>query len=94
MSLLDEVRVPGLARLDTALSAVIGMKGSDLHVAADAAPMVRVSGALRPVRNVGTWTAQDVQDILTAAMSPTQLERFRSELERPGAVPRERLPAA
>jgi twitching motility protein PilT len=81
VSLLDEVRVPGLARLDTALSAVIGMKGSDLHVAAGAAPMVRVSGALRPVRNVGVWSAQDVQDILTAAMSPSQLERFRSELE-------------
>ncbi|GAA4749569.1 type IV pilus twitching motility protein PilT [Amnibacterium soli] len=83
MSLLDDVRqtTTGLARLDTALSAVIGMKGSDLHVAAGAMPMVRVSGALRPVRNVGVWTAEDVRDILTAAMSPQQLERFQSELE-------------
>jgi len=75
------VSVPGLVRLDTALSAVIGMQGSDLHVAAGAMPMVRVSGSLRPVRNVGTWTADDVQQILTAAMSPQQLERFEQELE-------------
>ena len=84
MSLLDDdVRapVPGLARLDTALSAVIGMKGSDLHVAAGAMPMVRVSGALRPVRNVGAWSAEDVKQILTAAMSPGQLARFEEELE-------------
>jgi twitching motility protein PilT len=83
VSLLDEVHVsvPGLARLDTALSAVIGMKGSDLHVAAGAPPLVRVAGALRPVRNVGTWTAQDVKDILTSAMSAAQLERFEREQE-------------
>jgi twitching motility protein PilT len=83
VSLLDDVRVsvPGLARLDTALSAVIGMKGSDLHVAAGAMPMVRVSGSLRPVRNVGVWSAEDVRHILTAAMSQLQLERFESELE-------------
>ncbi|MGN6444413.1 type IV pilus twitching motility protein PilT [Amnibacterium sp.] len=73
--------VPGLARLDTALSAVIGMSGSDLHIAAGAAPQVRVAGALRPVRNVGIWTAQDVRDILTSAMSPQQLERFEQDLE-------------
>jgi twitching motility protein PilT len=83
VSLLDGARasVPGLARLDTALSAVIGMQGSDLHVAAGAMPMVRVSGSLRPVRNVGTWTAEDVRQILTAAMSAQQLERFEEELE-------------
>jgi twitching motility protein PilT len=33
------------------------------------------------VRNVGTWTAEDVQQILTAAMSAQQLERFEEELE-------------
>lgn len=79
----EEVRgvVPGLARLDTALNSVIGMKGSDLHVAAGAMPMVRVSGSLRPVRNVGVWSADDVQQILTAAMSPLQLARFEEELE-------------
>jgi twitching motility protein PilT len=73
--------VRGLQRLDTALSAVIGMKGSDLHVAAGATPMVRVSGALRPVRNVGTWTPEDVRSILTSAMSADQLARFEQDLE-------------
>jgi twitching motility protein PilT len=83
VSLLDEVQLPvrGLQRLDTALSAVIGMKGSDLHVAAGATPMVRVSGALRPVRNVGTWSAEDVRSILTSAMSADQLARFEQDLE-------------
>jgi twitching motility protein PilT len=83
VSLLDEERTSGagLALLDTALGSVIGMKGSDLHIAAGAPPMVRVSGALRPVRSVGSWTAEDVRSILTAAMSPDQLARFEQELE-------------
>ena len=74
-------RVAALSRLDTALSTVVGMRGSDLHIAADSVPMVRVAGALRPVRAVGTWTAEDVEHILTAAMTADQLARFESELE-------------
>lgn len=85
MSLLDEDidsrPVQGLARLDTALSAVIGMRGSDLHVAAGKAPMVRVSGALRPVRNVGIWSGEDVRAILSSAMSAEQRARFEQDLE-------------
>lgn len=83
MSSPEETLTPvaGLARLDTALRAVIGMKGSDLHVTAGAPPMVRVTGALRPVRNVGSWTADDVRAILTSAMSADQRARFEQDLE-------------
>lgn len=74
-------RAAALSRLDTALSTVVGMRGSDLHIAADSVPMVRVAGSLRPVRAVGTWTSEDVRQILTAAMTADQLVRFESELE-------------
>ena len=70
-----------IALLNSALSQVVALGASDLHIAADKPPMVRVSGALRPLTNVGVWSGAMVDIILAAAMKPDQLEQFGRELE-------------
>ncbi|WP_297344686.1 type IV pilus twitching motility protein PilT [Amnibacterium sp.] len=67
--------------LDAALSEVVELGGSDLHIAAGRAPSVRLSGALQTLTSVGIWDADDVQRILAASMTPAQKAKFEEELE-------------
>jgi len=67
--------------LRAALAEVVELGGSDLHVSAGRAPAVRLSGSLRPLQSTGSWDADDVQRILSAAMTPKQHATFEEELE-------------
>ncbi|MEN9621291.1 MAG: hypothetical protein RL499_1484 [Actinomycetota bacterium] len=64
-----------------ALDDVVERGASDLHVAADAPPMVRIDGELRPATNATIWSRSDVEAILTTIMSPRQRENFVTEWE-------------
>ncbi|WP_439565710.1 type IV pilus twitching motility protein PilT [Microcella sp.] len=64
-----------------ALDDVIARGGSDLHVAGDAPPMVRVDGELRPVTGAPPWSRDDVTSILESVMSAVQRETFAREWE-------------
>ncbi len=68
-------------RLRTALTETVERGGSDLHVSAGRAPLVRVSGGLRPVETVGVWEDDDVRAILRASMTDEQHAKFEEELE-------------
>ncbi|MBX9717312.1 MAG: PilT/PilU family type 4a pilus ATPase [Microbacteriaceae bacterium] len=81
-SVLEGIHPALLAALDD----VIVRGGSDLHVAGDAPPMVRVDGELRPVAGAAPWTRADVTAILESIMSPVQREAFAREWELDFAV--------
>jgi twitching motility protein PilT len=65
--------------LVAALVEVVSANASDLHVAADAPPMMRVNGALRPI--AAAWDRDKVQKALFALVTPAQREQFERELE-------------
>lgn len=64
-----------------ALDEVIARGGSDLHVAGDAPPMVRVDGELAPVAGAAVWSRAEVTTILESIMTEHQREVFASEWE-------------
>lgn len=64
-----------------ALDDVVARGGSDLHVAGDAAPMVRVDGELTPVTNAAVWSRDEVSSILQTIMNAHQREVFEREWE-------------
>lgn len=67
--------------LVAALREVVRRRASDLHVAADAVPMIRVDGALRPLDAPGRWGEEKVGTALQSILSRTQREQFEVELE-------------
>ena len=69
------------ALLKRALTLTVELGASDLHIAAGRAPLVRVSGALQPLTEVGEWSTKTVEAVLTSAMTEKQWFRFREELE-------------
>ena len=89
MNVTDPTTEQPIRLLDTALSEVVELGGSDLHIAAGRAPSVRLSGALQTLTSVGIWDADDVQRILSAAMTPAQKAHLRG-----GARARLRVHAA
>jgi twitching motility protein PilT len=70
-----------IALLNRALTHVVEQGGSDLHIAAGRTPALRLRGALQPIDAVGVWDHDDVEAILTAAMSEKQRAAFVDELE-------------
>lgn len=64
-----------------ALQQVLFTGASDLHVTANAAPMLRVDGGLSPVSGASIWPADKVRAALTSLLSPLQREIFEKELE-------------
>lgn len=81
MNVTDQMTTDAVRLLDRALTHVVEVGGSDLHIAAGRMPTVRLSGALRPVESAGVWDADDVQRILTGAMTEKQRTTFEQELE-------------
>ncbi len=67
--------------LRAALAQVVELRGSDLHVSANAAPMIRVDGGLKPIDGAPVWTADEVRAILRSILSEAQQEKFDTELE-------------
>jgi twitching motility protein PilT len=64
-----------------ALQQVLFTGASDLHVTANATPMLRVDGGLSPVSGASIWNADKVRTALTSLLTADQLERFERELE-------------
>jgi len=64
-----------------ALQQVLFTGASDLHITANAAPMLRVDGGLSPVAGASIWNADKVRAALTSLLSPDQLARFEEHLE-------------
>jgi twitching motility protein PilT len=64
-----------------ALQQVLFTGASDLHVTANAAPMLRVDGGLSPVSGASVWSADKVRAALGSLLSPLQRENFDRELE-------------
>ena len=64
-----------------ALQQVLFTGASDLHVTANAAPMLRVDGGLSPVAGASVWSAEKVREALLSLLSADQLARFEEHLE-------------
>ncbi len=64
-----------------ALDDVIARGGSDLHIAADAPPMVRVDGELKPVTGAAVWSRAEVASILESIMNEHHRDTFAREWE-------------
>jgi twitching motility protein PilT len=67
--------------LIAALNMVVALRGSDLHVSVNAAPMLRIDGALDAVPGLDEWDTAKVIFALHSIMSPAQLAQFEEELE-------------
>lgn len=67
--------------LDEALQKVLMTSGSDLHITADAPPMIRVDGALKPIAGAGVWSNEKVTSALLSIMTADQKARFDEVLE-------------
>jgi twitching motility protein PilT len=64
-----------------ALQEVLLHTASDLHVASNAIPMLRVDGALRPLSTGELWPAERVRAALMTLLRPSQREQFAEGLE-------------
>ena len=64
-----------------ALHQVVAQGASDLHLAVDAAPRIRLHGSLRDLPTAVPWTVDKMRSALHSIMSPTQRETFDDELE-------------
>lgn len=67
--------------LDEALTAVLKNRASDLHVTANAQPMLRIDGSLTPVQGSGVWSGDKVRRALMSLLTPEQQSRFLTEYE-------------
>jgi twitching motility protein PilT len=67
--------------LDTMLSTLVRMGGSDLHLTVDAPPMVRIHGDLQPMPEYPLMTARDTAELIRGLLSDAQWLRFQREQE-------------
>ena len=76
------VVMPGIhPALLGALDDVIARGASDLHIAGNAQPMLRVDGELKPVAHSSVWGRTDVVEILGSVLNETQRAAFETEWE-------------
>jgi len=68
-------------QLIAALQEVVASKASDLHVTANAAPMLRVDGGLRAAPGTTVWDRDRVKSALYSLLTDDQRARFEEELE-------------
>jgi twitching motility protein PilT len=67
--------------LISALSEVLFLNASDLHVAVNTPPMFRVDGTLGPRSITTPWSKEKVTSALFSILTESQKERFDEELE-------------
>ncbi|MET4638616.1 PilT/PilU family type 4a pilus ATPase [Mycetocola sp. 2940] len=67
--------------LADALHTVVALKASDLHVTADAPPMIRVNGGLRAIEGASAWSREKINAELRAIANDRQLAMFEDNLE-------------
>ncbi|MFC4242441.1 PilT/PilU family type 4a pilus ATPase [Gryllotalpicola reticulitermitis] len=68
-------------QLIAALQEVVASKASDLHVTANAAPMLRVDGGLRAAPGTTVWDRDRVKSALYTLLTDAQRVQFEEELE-------------
>jgi len=64
-----------------ALNAVVAARASDLHVSANAQPMIRIDGSLRPVPGSAVWSEAMVRNAILSIMALDRREVLERELE-------------
>ncbi len=69
-----------------ALDEVVALGGSDLHIARDSPPMIRVDGELKPISSAQPWSRAEVATILFSIMNDRQRDEFGQEWERDFAI--------
>ncbi|MEQ1735479.1 MAG: hypothetical protein ABL886_03510 [Rhodoglobus sp.] len=83
-SVVDATQIASTLNADPdlvlALEEVLRLHASDLHVTVNAAPMVRIDGALQPIDGPA-WNRDKVHSALRSILSAEQLERFEREHE-------------
>lgn len=67
--------------LAEALHTVVRLNASDLHVTADAPPMIRVNGGLKAIEGAAPWTREKINAELRAIANEKQLAIFEEHLE-------------
>jgi len=67
--------------LDATLRRMLAMGASDLHLTSGAAPTVRIDGALRPLDDYPSLSADSIKRSLFAVLSQRQREAFEANLE-------------
>lgn len=72
---LDEVHI------DELLQHVINMKGSDLHLAANRSPSIRVHGHVKELKQYEAFRGQVLQRIIYDILTDEQIQRFENDLE-------------
>ena len=72
-------RIP--QNIDELLEQCLILKGSDLHLAAGAAPTVRVNGVLRPLEGYGILHGAMIERLVFAILNERKIESFTHELE-------------
>ncbi len=80
MSTEDEIRGDDFS-LAEALTIMLEMRGSDLHLTAGAPPTVRVDGSLRPIPETEPLTPDTIQRVMYSIATQQQRERFEETLE-------------
>jgi len=68
-------------RLLDALAQVVRQRASDLHLTANAPPMLRVDGGLTPAGDPTPWSTEQVASAVLSILSPQQAATFDRELE-------------
>ena len=67
--------------LIAAMQEVVAQGASDLHLAVDSTPMLRIDGSLRPAGSSVTWSREKIKTALLSILSEPQQEIFEKELE-------------
>jgi twitching motility protein PilT len=70
--LIDIINLLGLAQMKNA---------SDLHLAVDSLPLIRVNGLLEAISDNAPLTENEVQEALLQLARPAEVEKFRRSLE-------------
>ena len=65
------------SQLDGHLRALVGARGSDLHVKAGSPPRIRVNGTLRRLEDTSDLSAEDVSSMASGIMPPKSVARFQ-----------------
>jgi twitching motility protein PilT len=67
--------------INDCLERVVEVKGSDLHLAAGAHPMVRVHGAVRPLTEFPVLNGSQIRQMVYAILTQKQREKFEDDRE-------------
>jgi len=65
----------------SALQDVVLLGASDLHMASNAKPMVRIDGGLRPIEGSIVWDRNKVRSAIMSILTPVQIATFEEHLE-------------